>query len=297
MLLLRVFLITIFSFYSFITLAQRNKSKSNYNTDVLFHFGPSIFQGDVASGVGFSNKSVSEIRFDNSNLNIGVGINHRISKRFGVKSNVNFLQLCGNDKWGKYKERALRFRTFSADLSLLVEYSLIHWEYANKLNYRHHIFISSGIAFFYYNPMGQYQGKWYSLRPLGTEGQGLKPGTKKYSAACYSLPFNIGYRYRLNRRDMLGLEFCFRKTFTDYVDDVSDTYYDNGIIAERHGAAAAYFADPNVEKMPSGTGRGNPSKGDNYSFFNITYSRLIGVPHLKVYSKKLRWASKRPNRI
>lgn len=207
------------------------------------------------------------------------------------------MQLCGSDEWGKNRERGLKFRTFSSDLSILLEYSVIHWEYANKLNHRHHIFLSSGIAFFYYNPMGKYKNNWYSLRKLGTEGQGIIPGTKSYNSVSYSLPMNIGYRYRLNRRDIYGIEFCFRKTFTDYVDDVSGFYYDNAAIAEQRGEAAAYFADPSVIKKRGGYGRGNPLKGDNYSFFNITYSRQIGVPHINTYSKKLKWKSKRPNKI
>ncbi len=297
MLLHRHFIFILIVFCFFESHAQKNKSKSNYNNDIAFHFGPAVFQGDVASGILLSSKKLHDIRVDNSNVNLGIGVNHRIGKRFGLKSNINFLQLCGNDKWGKYEQRALSFRTFSTDLSLLIEYSIIHWEHANKLNYRHHIFTSSGIAFFYYNPMGYYKSKWYSLRPLGTEGQNIKQGAKKYTRISYSLPINIGYRYRLNRRDMWGMEFCFRKTFTDYLDDVSSSYYDNAIIKERNGEAAAYFADPSNSIKPSGTGRGNPSNGDNYSFVNITYSRLIGVPYIKMYSKKLRWMSKRPNKI
>ena len=33
---------------------------------------------------------------------------------------------------------------------------------------------SSGFGFFYFNPEGKYyDGKWYKLKPLNTEGQGL----------------------------------------------------------------------------------------------------------------------------
>ena len=142
--------------------------------------------------------------------------------------------------------------------------------------------------------MGKYQDKWYSLRELGTEGQGLKPGTKKYSITSYTIPLNIGYRYMLNRNEMWGLEFCFRKTFTDYLDDVSGSYYDNGAIAEKNGKAAAYLADPNLIKNPNGQRRGNYKRGDNYSFVNITYSRFLGVPYSKGNSKKSKWINRTP---
>lgn len=272
--------------------SQKIRTKSNYNTDISFHIGPAFFQGDVSSGIFLSDKKISEMKFSNSSFNVGVGLNHRLNRRFAAKTNLNILQLAGDDKWGKNAERELKFRTLSVDLSLLMEYSLIHWEYSNNQNYRHHIFLSSGVALFYYNPMGKYKNKWYSLRSLGTEGQGLKPGTKKYSPVSYSLPLNFGYRYMLSRLTVIGMEFCFRKTFTDYVDDVSGYYYDNGAIAEKNGEAAAYLADPKTVKSRDGSGRGNPLKGDNYSFMNFTYSRFLGSPYSKFHSKKYRFFNK-----
>ncbi len=286
----KTFFILLSGLCFFDSVAQRNRIKSNSKTDISFHCGPAFFQGDVSSGIILSDKRVSDIKLSNSNFNMGIGLNHRFSRLMNAKSNLNLLQLCGDDNWGKNAVRGTKFRTFLAEMSLLVEYSLLHWDYTYNQNYRHHIFIASGIAIFYYSPMGQYDNKWVGLRELGTEGQGLKPGLKKYSVISYSVPMNIGYRYMLNKKEMWGFEFCFRKAFTDYIDDVSGTYYDNGAIAEKNGKAAAYFADPNLIKNPNGHRRGNYRKGDNYSFANLTYSRFIGAR----YSKKSKWINRMP---
>lgn len=297
MLLFRLILILLLSICNTYLFGQKHSSRTRHNADISYHIGPAFFQGDVPSGIILSTKKVSEIKSYNNNLNFGIGYSNRFHNKFGFKTNLNVLQLCGNDKWGNSARRAIKFRTYSADLSILIEYSFINWANVNKENYTPHFFISTGIALFYFVPLSEYQNKWYSLRELGTEGQGLKPGTKFYSPVSFAIPINVGYRKRINRRDTWGAEFCYRNTSTDYIDDVSTNYYDNGIIAEKRGPAAAYLADPDTRKHKNGSGRGNPGKHDSYSFINISYSRTIGLPKHKVHSNKLKWLSPKSNKI
>jgi hypothetical protein len=76
---------------------------------------------------------------------------------------------------------------------------------------------------------------------------------------------------------MLGLEFSYRKTFSDYLDDVSTVYYNNDRIYAERGEMAAYLADPshgfyyddNGNKVPlnstgEGMQRGDPEDKDAF---------------------------------
>lgn len=258
--------------------AFSQKSKAVLNKEISFHFGPAIFQGDVTSGLFFSKKKVSQLSFENCNLNIGSGMNFYISPSFSFKTNVNLLQLYGDDAWGKNEVRMLKFKTYLLDFSALIEYI-----YFNPLFEKKYLTLSTGVAFINFYPLGKYNGKWHNLRNASTEGQGLIKGTKKYKPIVLSMPINFGYFFDVNNRDKYGIEICFRKTFTDYIDDVSGRYYDNDEILKQKGESAAALADPKPIKSPSGTLRGNPRKNDNYTFINFSYRRLLGVKYVSKF--------------
>ena len=74
-------------------------------------------------------------------------------------------------------------------------------------------------------------------------------------------------------------EYSARKTFTDYLDDVSSTYPGTGEFAtggpsypvEMQNNGSIYFSDPSGTHV-IGDERGNPDKKDWYSFVGITLS-------------------------
>ena len=129
-----------------------------------------------------------------------------------------------------------------------------------------------GIGVFHFNPKGELNDKWYELQPLGTEGQGVSPARDKYKRTQICIPFGIGGRYFFNRRWGVGFEFGLRKTFTDYIDDVSKTYYDPEAIRQANGPIAEYFSNPNpnAESTAVGQQRGDPRDKDAYMFAIIS---------------------------
>jgi hypothetical protein len=89
-------------------------------------------------------------------------------------------------------------------------------------------YVFAGLAGFYHNPKGLVgdnapagltPGTYVSLADLRTEGQ-----ASAYSKAQFSVPFGGGIRYRINRNFDASLEIGWRKTFTDYLDDVGGKY-------------------------------------------------------------------------
>ncbi len=66
------------------------------------------------------------------------------------------------------------------------------------------------------------------------------------------------------------LEGGFRQTFTDYIDDVSDTYIDNASFTDPiHAALADRRPEIDLPVRPAGSIRGNPDSNDNYLLYKI----------------------------
>ena len=124
-----------------------------------------------------------------------------------------------------------------------------------------------GVEIFYHNPKGYVakgygladEGKWISLRPLGTEGQGLgAPYKKKYSLIQPGIVLGGGVKYRASDKLDIGLEFGWRFTFTDYLDDVSGTYVKDADALAAHpdvnGADKLWWVMSNKSGLPTGGG-------------------------------------------
>ena len=91
----------------------------------------------------------------------------------------------------------------------------------------------AGVAGYTGNPKGlDNNDNYVALQPLRTEGV-------DYNRGGIAIPFGLGARYKLNKSFDLGFEIGFRKTFNDYLDDVSTNY-----VASRNNLgspAAQYF--------------------------------------------------------
>ena len=172
-------------------------------------------------------------------------------------------------------QRNLSFRSQVIEFSPMLEFNFFPYEVGN-LNRPATPYIFGGFALFRFNPKAEYQGDWVALQPLGTEGQGTTsfPDRKEYSLINAAFPFGIGFKFHAGRL-ALAIEWGLRKTFTDYLDDVSTTYVDPDLLYATNGVLAALIADRSVVnpgEINTGRQRGNPSNKDWYSFAGITLS-------------------------
>lgn len=130
--------------------------------------------------------------------------------------------------------------------------------------------------------------EWY------TEGQGTNtaesPSKDMYNDFNWGIPLGAGFRYGLNKKITLSLEFSYYKFMTDYLDDVSDQYATYAQIEQRfpndpiRQELAKYISDPtgkgtNGYVGPATSPRGNPAVKDSYSMvsFEVAY-KLNWVP-------------------
>jgi Domain of unknown function (DUF6089) len=220
--------------------------------------------------------------FDQSNFAFGAGAQYDITRNFSVISNINFMKLSASDQFNKpdLVFRNLSFQSNLAEWNLLAEYTFLD---INR--YKFSPFLFGGIAVFHYNPYAyDTLGQKNYLRPLSTEGEGLSqyPDQKPYGLTQFAIPFGGGIKFRVSEDVVLAYEIGFRKTFTDYLDDVSTHYVDQTVLLNAKGPEAVELSyranelkggDPNYPA--AGTTRGSSKYNDWYYYTGIRVSIAI----------------------
>lgn len=212
-----------------------------------------------------------------------------IMARFNIDSrwSVGIEGVYGHIKGGNpdiVYRRNLSFRSPLLEGGLRAEFNFRPYGLVMATQKRSTPYIFCGIAFFKFNPQammadpGTGAAIWYDLQPLCTEGQGSSayPERQKYQLVEVSMPFGIGYRWRLSPSIHITVEYGWRKTWTDYLDDVSTTYVGADLLnASSGGSLAARLADRSQEVEPGYVNlecmkRGDDSLSDWYSYFNLS---------------------------
>lgn len=162
--------------------------------------------------------------------------------------------------------RNLHFRTRLLEFSGLFEVNFRKYRSKDKDSKRWTPFVFAGLAYFRAAPKAELNGEWYDLQPLGTEGQGTtaRSGSDVYDVDHVCIPFGAGFKWNVGRLDF-QVEWGLRRTYTDYIDDVSGTYVDRDQLALENGPLAATLADRGVlaqQPVYTNTGR---SRGDRKS--------------------------------
>jgi hypothetical protein len=113
-------------------------------------------------------------------------------------------------------------------------------------------------------------------------------GVQPYSLNQISIPWGGGLEWLPDEDVRVGVCAMFRKTFTDYLDDVSGKYAPKTLLLEKFGSksvALAYRGNlvpgGNTQYPEEGTPRGNPSNKDVYYFFGaylkFRFNLIIGA--------------------
>lgn len=260
-------LIIISLVFNFASTAQQFKP----NTEVGLILGTSYYLGDL-----------NTTHFNQSSATAGLVIRKNIDKRFVYKAEVMYLNLKSDERQSSDTialDRGLHFRSPTYELSGQIEFNFLPYQSGNPL-YTWTPFVYTGISIFSFNPQAEnINGEWVDLQELGTEGQGTTTEfdgntRSKYSLIQFAIPIGGGLKIAVNENFNIVLEYGARKTFTDYLDDVSTTYAGpniNGSWPVEMSDLAQQMSDPNGTHVKDEQ-RGNPDKKDWYSFAGITLS-------------------------
>lgn len=210
----------------------------------------------------------------------GVFLRNNFDTRWVLKSAIGFGQIAYDDKKSQNafnRQRNLHFKSNILDLSVMLELNFLEFD-KQKANKWVSPYFTVGFAMFYYNPQAQYNGKWYYLQPLGTEGQNdpSYSGIKKYRLVNFAIPIGGGVKFSVNRNWNIGLLGELRVTFTDYLDDVSGIYPSPLSLPEGSQGIAYALSDRSGEVGEAigkpGNQRGTSKKNDFYLFLGVSAS-------------------------
>ncbi len=178
------------------------------------------------------------------------------------------------------QNRGFNFRSNITELILVGEYDFFKLGTPGRFVVSPSVFIGFGI--FNYNPEGFIDGQWIELQPIGTEGQGLPNPNydSPYSLTQAVLPIGGGLKFWLGEDVMIGLELGGRRTFSDYLDDISGTRVNYLDVLQGNGLLAARLSNPSITN-PTETEsldyrRGGP-RTDWYYVTGISFSLRLGT--------------------
>ncbi|MDX5320160.1 MAG: DUF6089 family protein [Bacteroidota bacterium] len=270
------------------------------SVDVGIMLGGSNYQGELSS-----------TPYDNIHFAGGLVGRYNINDHFSLKGNAFYGTISGADSTSTNQfslARNLSFRSELFEFAALIEWNL--WAFDpiarnGKKGFTPFAFI--GAAVYKYNPKAyfidpnsDFRG-WVELQPLGTEGQGTTQfqDRKKYNLTQFSIPFGGGVKMRLAPGWTVALEYGLRKTFNDYIDDVSMTYVEPGILDQTYGSIeqggySSSLADRSSVEVRNartydpltfqGEGRGNPKSKDWYAYGGITITYTIFGNRVKCFT-------------
>lgn len=205
---------------------------------ILFTINAWAQRSEVGAGIGTFNYTGDLVRTYNfafSRPAFTVFYRSNISNVVSFRAGLTGGQLSGNDERKPIDAFAQRrdasFDIFLLEAAVTMEYHFLNWR-DPKFITRFSPYLFGGIGLF------------------GISGQDEKPA--EYSNVQAAIPFGVGMKYVLNPKWYIALELGMRKTFFDYLDNVSDE--NTGIKNYQYG---------------------NPFDNDNYFFFGISLTRTF----------------------
>lgn len=228
--------------------------------------------------------------------NLNVGLQYYISRNISLRGEANWFQLSGDDakaNSGGREKRNLSFISNNYEISLTGAFNLFPngFRYYQRPGINTYAF--AGLGLLYFNPTAELNGVKYALQPLQTEGV-------PYDRFQFVVPFGLGVRFKAGPFFNFALEGGYRKTFTDYLDDVSTVHPDKSTWTD---PIAIALSDRGVEvgqePRPPGSIRGNPETKDGYFLMNVKLEYylptnfLFGGNQRKIYKAKRRSARHR----
>ena len=205
---------------------------------------------------------------------LSLGLMTGLSRTLYLRSEFSWVNISGRDLpdagTGR-RNRNLSFFSNNYELNVVAIANLIphRGRFYQRSNFNFYGFL--GVGGLYFNPKTKLDGKVYALQPLQTEGV-------HYSRFAFVIPYGFGGKVKLTPFFNLGVELGWRKTFTDYLDDVSTVHLDPATISN---PITKRLADrrPEVNEAPAepGTRRGDPEDKDGYMLLSMKLEYYLPV--------------------
>lgn len=236
--------------------------------------------GVMAGGSNYLGDLAPKIAWNETHPAGAIFTRHNFSKYFSLRNSFMYASISGSDQNFEFNTaRNLSFYSDIYELSSVLEFNFLPFgEQVLTKNFTPYVF--AGLGGFIFKPEADYENSTHELRALGTEGQFLN-SSKSYGESQVCIPFGGGLKYNLSHKFVVSVEAGWRKTYTDFLDDVSNHYPDLLKLEEKSGRLSRLMSDRSAAttfdtpKSSAGDMRGNPAFKDWYFFTGVTVSFRI----------------------
>lgn len=241
-------------------------------------------------GIYFGDLNPNYTNVDEIHPGGGLVYRYNFTDRVALKANLLYTRVeawdaTATDEQAWQQFRNLHFRSDIIELSAQAEINFLTYEIGDRKR-PSSAYLFLGMAIFNMNPQALYEDEWIDLQPLGTEGQGLSGYDDQYNLTQFAIPFGAGFKFNIWGNLGGAVEFGFRKTFTDYLDDVSTIYVERQVLETGNGPLAYYMSDRSLRPLGAdGTNanmqRGETNRKDWYTFSALMLTWKLGKPRIK----------------
>jgi hypothetical protein len=164
---------------------------------------------------------LNQTHFIPFNLAGGLFYRYNYDDRISLKTSFHYVPIEGSDNNSSGSFESIRNQNFSStiyELSVTAELNFLNFTHLDPKSSLYTPYAFLGFGYFYHDPKTQSEGVNY----------------KKYQA---SIPMGVGWKYRTGKV-ILGFEWGIRKTYTDYLDDVSG-YFTGQQVTSKDGSTGS----------------------------------------------------------
>ena len=248
--------------------------------------GATNYLGDIGGKEKTRKDFVADMKLAKTRWNGGAFVRYKWRPKLSLKLAFDYIRIEGDDKLSTNPGRRYRnfnFKNDIFDLGFTGEWFFYeNNDLGNTYRYRNgfRAYAFAGVGGFYTSPKSLYQGTWEKMRPYASEGYA-------YKAVVLNIPMGLGFYFTFDKKHRLGFEMNYRKTFTDYLDDISGNYplaadkpkdtFTQGLILRSTELTPQEISDnPGAFKSHDwGQKRGDPTDKDAYMTMSLSYSYVI----------------------
>jgi len=211
----------------------------------------------------------------------GAFFRQNINRRWSLNFSLSYFEVSAfdsdsTDPWNS--NRNLHFKTPIIESSAIAELNFFPYQVGSRTE-RLTPYLFLGLSYYQMKPQAEYNGFWYELQPLRTEGQGTSANADSpYNLNGLALPYGFGIKAALTSRISINVSYGMRSATTDYLDDVSTQYASPAVLVSEVGSLSQILADRSELQLAADNAsvqRGDPTNNDFYAFTTFALSIKI----------------------
>lgn len=180
--------------WALVQLSQASFAQLSQRSEIGFGLGVFNYTGDITRTYDITTSRPAATVF----------YRHNISRVISFRTSITGGQVAGSDRHNPIDSAAIKrnasFNIFLLEVASTFEYHFLDWrDDRRRLRFTPYLFAGVGL--------------------FGISGNANKPAP--YSNVQVSIPFGGGMKYVLNPKYYIAFEIGIRKTFFDYLDNVS----------------------------------------------------------------------------